>query len=76
MEISVTDLSAPIGASVFKLCVHLQVGKVNCVNENYDANHPYFTFFFQIFNFFFCHSYMYITHMDIFRQSFLSNYFI
>ena len=25
MEISVTDLSAPIGASVFKFCVHLQV---------------------------------------------------
>ena len=28
MEISVTDFSAPIGASVFKLCVHLQEGKV------------------------------------------------
>ena len=34
MEISVTDFSAPIGASVFKLCVHLQVGKVYCVNEH------------------------------------------
>ena len=33
MEISVTDCSAPIGATVFKLCVHLQVGKVYCVNE-------------------------------------------
>ena len=28
MEISVTDFSAPIGASVLKFCVHLQEGKV------------------------------------------------
>ena len=28
MEISVTDFSAPIGAIVFKFCVHLQEGKV------------------------------------------------
>ena len=28
MEISVTDFSAPIGASVLKFCVHLQVGKM------------------------------------------------
>ena len=34
MKISVTDSSAPFGASVFKFCVHLQVGKVYCVNEN------------------------------------------
>ena len=34
MEISVTDVSAPIGASVLKFCVHLQVGKVYCVNRN------------------------------------------
>ena len=34
MEISVTDFSAPIGDSVLKFCVHLQVGKVNCVNGN------------------------------------------
>ena len=27
LEISVTDFSAPIGASVFKVCVHLQAGK-------------------------------------------------
>ena len=26
MKISVTDFSAPIEASVFKFCVHLQVG--------------------------------------------------
>ena len=51
MEISVTDFSAPIGASVFKFCVHLQVGKVYSANENKDAN-PYFAFFFLIFNFF------------------------
>ena len=50
MEISVTDFSATIGASVFKFCVHLQEGKVYCVNENYDAN-PHFAFFFQIFIF-------------------------
>ena len=62
IKISITAFSAPIGASVFKFCVHLQVGKVLfCVNENEDAN-PHFTFFFQIFNFSFCHSY--ITHMD------------
>ena len=34
MKISVTDFSAPIGASVFKFCVHPQVGSVYCVNEN------------------------------------------
>ena len=50
MEISVTDFSAPIGASVLKFCLHLQVGKVYCVNENKDAN-PYFTFFFRFFIF-------------------------
>ena len=33
MKISVTYFSAPIGASVFKFCVHIQVGKVYCVNE-------------------------------------------
>ena len=61
MEISVIDFSAPIGASVFKFCVHLQVGKVYCVNENKDAT-PYFAFF-QFFIFSFCRSY--IIHMDI-----------
>ena len=34
MKISVTDFSALIGASVFKFCVNLQVGKMYCVNEN------------------------------------------
>ena len=62
MEISVTDFSAPIGASVFKFCVHLKVGKVYCVNGNEDAN-PHFAFFFQCFIFSFFHSY--IIHMDI-----------
>ena len=33
-ELSVTDFSAPIGGSVFKFCVHLQVGKVYCENEH------------------------------------------
>ena len=41
-----------------------------CVNENKDAK-ANFAFFF---NFSFCHSY--ITHMDVFRQNFLSNYLI
>ena len=50
MEISVTDFSAPIAASVFKLCVHLQVGKLYCVNENKDVN-PYYAFFFLFFSF-------------------------
>ena len=50
MEISVTDFSAPFVASAFKFCVHLQVGKDYCVNENKDAN-PYFAFFFN-FSFF------------------------
>ena len=63
MKISVTDFSAPIRASVFKFCVHFQVGKVYCVNENQDAT-PHFAFFFQFFIFSFCRSYM--IHMDIF----------
>ena len=64
MEISVTDFSAPIGASVFKFCVHLRVGKVYCANDNKDAN-PYFAFFLSFFFIFsFCRSY--IIHMDIF----------
>ena len=69
MKISVTDFSAPIVASVFEFCAHLKVGEVYCVNKNEDAN-PHFAFFFKIFNFSICHSY--VTHMDIFRQSFLS----
>ena len=64
MKISVADFSVPIWASVFKCCVHLQVGLVYCVNGNNDAK-AHFVF---PFNFFLCHSY--ITHMDVFRQSF------
>ena len=63
MEISVTDFSAPIGASVFKFCVHLQEGKVYCVNGKKDAN-PHFAVFFQFFIFSFFHSY--IIHIDSF----------
>ena len=70
MKISVADLSAPIGASVFKFSVRFQVGYVYCVNENKDAK-AHFGFFF---NFSFFHPY--ITHMDVFCQSFLSNYLI
>ena len=56
MEISVTDFSAPIGASVLKFWLHLQEGKVYCVIGNKDAK-AHFAFFF---NFSFCHSYIYI----------------
>ena len=45
MKTSVTDFSTPIGASVFKFCGQIQVGKVYCMNENQDAN-PHFAFFF------------------------------
>ena len=69
MEISVTDFSAPIGASIFKFCVHLQDGKVYCVNGNQDAN-PHFAFFFQFFIFSFFRSYM--IHIDIFFMSNIS----
>ena len=51
MEISVTDFSAPIEASVFKFCIHLQEGKMYNVNGNEDAN-PHFAFFFSNFHFF------------------------
>ena len=61
-KISVTDFSAPIGATVFKFYVHLQVGKVYCVNGNEGAN-SHFAFFFQ-FSFF--SSITYIIHMGIF----------
>ena len=69
MEISFTDFSVPIGASVFKFCVHLMEGKVYCVNGNLDA-HPHFAFFFQFFIFSFFHSY--IIHIDIFFLSKIS----
>ena len=62
MKISVADFLVPIRASVFKFCVHFQVGLVYCVNENKGAK-AHFAFF----NFSFCHSYI-ITHMDVFRQ--------
>ena len=60
MKISVADFSVPIGASVYKFCVHLQVGLLYCAIENKDAK-AHLAFFF---NFPFCHSY--ITHMDVF----------
>ena len=33
MKISFTEVSAPIGASVSKFCVHFQIGKVYCVKK-------------------------------------------
>ena len=46
MENSVSDFSVPNGACVFKLCVHLQVGLLYCVNENKDAQ-AHFSFYFN-----------------------------
>ena len=71
MEISVTDFSAPIGASVLKFCVHLQVGKVYCLNGNLDAN-PHLVFF--LFFSFFLLSLLYNTYGHVFCQRFFSNY--
>ena len=48
-KISVTDFSAHIGATVFKFCVHLQVRKVYCVNENEGAYSHFAFFFFHFF---------------------------
>ena len=54
---------------IVKFCVHLQVGKEYCVNENLEAN-PHFFFQFFIFP-----SVTLIIHMDIFFcQRFLINY--
>ena len=60
MKISVAEFSAPVGASVFKFCVHLQVGKVYCVNESKDAKAHLPSF--SNFQFFFCHSYKAYEH--------------
>ena len=57
----------------YEILCTLSGRQVYCVFENEGAN-PHFAFFFQIFDFSFCHSYM--THMDIFHQSFLGNYLI
>ena len=46
MKISFTDFSAAFGVSVFKLCVHLQVGKVYFVNEKNAKVHFVFLSFF------------------------------
>ena len=52
-----------------KFCVHLQVSKVYCVNENLDAN-PHFAFFkFSFFP-------SYITNMDIFFIKVFSEKFL
>ena len=60
MKISVTDFPAPIGARVFKFCVHLQESKVYCVNAHFA--------FFSNFQFSFCHSYK--IHMAFFLSTF------
>ena len=69
MTISVADILVPIGASVFKFCVHLQVGLVYYLNENKEAI-AHFAFFFI-----FLLSLLYNTY-GRFLQSFLSNYLI
>ena len=71
MEIPVTDFSTAIGASFFKFCVRLQVGKVNCVNENKDVN-PYFAFFFHFF-LFFLQSLFYNTYVHFYVKDFSAN---
>ena len=69
-KISVTDFSASIGASVLKLCIHLEGGQIYRVNENQIAD-VYFAFFFKFSIFAISHSY--VMHMEIFCQRFLSN---
>ena len=73
MEISVTDFAASIGASVFNFCVHLQVGKVYCVNENKDAN-PYFASFFKFSFFLLLLLYNTCTSGHFFLSKIFSNY--
>ena len=68
MEISVTDFSAPTGASVFKFCVHLKVGKVYCEMEI----KMLILILPSFFNFSFFHSYN-NTYGHFFCQRFLSN---
>ena len=46
IKVSVANFSASIGVKAFTFCVHLQVDKVYCVNENLDAN-LHFVFFFK-----------------------------
>ena len=61
-KISVTDFSASIGAWVFKLCIHLEVGQVYCVTENQIAD-VYFSFFFKFYFFhlsLLCNSFEYL----------------
>ena len=41
-------ISPSIWFRIMKLCVHFQISKVYCVNENLAAN-PHFNFFFQFF---------------------------
>ena len=52
MKFSVADFPAPIGARVFKFCVHFQVGKLYCINEidanPYDALFKFSTFSYKI----------------------------
>ena len=63
MKISVTEFSAPIGASVFIFCVHLQVGSVLC-KMKIKMLILILSSFFRFFYFSFSHSY--IIHMDVF----------
>ena len=71
-KIYVTDFSAPVEARVFRFCIHLEGGQVYGVKEIQGAN-IYFAFFFNFSFFTISHSYMYVMHMDIFRQRFLRN---
>ena len=66
MKISFTDFSATFGVSVFKLCVHLQVGKVYFVNEKKMLKFilPFLSFFPSVTPF--------TTHMGHFSSVFLA----
>ena len=53
--ISVTDFSAPIYASFFKVCIHLDSVQVYCVREKQMAS-ICFSIIFPLYSFSICHS--------------------
>ena len=55
IENSVTDFSAPIYSSFFKVCIHLDNAQVYCVRENQMAR-ICFTILFPLCSFTICHS--------------------
>ena len=53
-KFSVTDFSTPMGASIFKFCIHIESGQVYCGKENQDAE----IHFILLFPFFFLFSHL------------------